>query len=177
MVGWGQAGYLSEIDARRAGAVQRPPAAELGVLPDVRAARGAGGPTTAAGGGRVALTRARTAATVYASWNGATEVASWRVLAGSLRDALAPVASAAKDGFETAIPLPAASPAPTWRSRRSTPPARCSASSRPVQGRQARTPERRAVGRPPGGGPPSFVFGAAFASGGGLTAACRAVEK
>ena len=45
--------------------------------------------------------------TVYASWNGATEVASWRVLAGSSAAALAPVASAPKDGFETAIALPA----------------------------------------------------------------------
>jgi EmrB/QacA subfamily drug resistance transporter len=47
---------------------------------------------------------ARTAAgktTVYASWNGATEVASWRVLAGSTA-----VATAAKTGFETAIPVP-----------------------------------------------------------------------
>ncbi len=47
-------------------------------------------------------------ATVYASWNGATEVASWRVLAGSSPTRLTPVASAAKTGFETAIALPAA---------------------------------------------------------------------
>jgi EmrB/QacA subfamily drug resistance transporter len=38
--------------------------------------------------------------TVYASWNGATEVASWRVLAGQ-----ATVATAPRSGFETAIPL------------------------------------------------------------------------
>jgi len=44
-------------------------------------------------------------ATVYASWNGATEVASWQVLAGSSPGVLAPVGSAAKAGFETAIPL------------------------------------------------------------------------
>jgi EmrB/QacA subfamily drug resistance transporter len=44
-------------------------------------------------------------ATVYASWNGATRVASWRVLAGPGSGRLAPVASAAKSGFETAIPL------------------------------------------------------------------------
>ena len=37
MVGWGQAGYVSE-GTRRAGAVQRAPAAQLGVLPRVRAA-------------------------------------------------------------------------------------------------------------------------------------------
>jgi Arylsulfotransferase (ASST) len=43
--------------------------------------------------------------TVYASWNGATEVARWQVLAGPARDELAPVATAGKRGFETAIPF------------------------------------------------------------------------
>jgi EmrB/QacA subfamily drug resistance transporter len=41
-------------------------------------------------------------ATVYASWNGATQVASWRVLARS-GGALRPVATTARSGFETAI--------------------------------------------------------------------------
>jgi Arylsulfotransferase (ASST) len=40
---------------------------------------------------------------VYASWNGATTVASWRVLGGSSPTHLAPVTSATKDGFETTI--------------------------------------------------------------------------
>jgi Arylsulfotransferase (ASST) len=43
--------------------------------------------------------------TVYASWNGATYVASWRVLGGSAANHLAPVASAANRGFETSIPI------------------------------------------------------------------------
>jgi hypothetical protein len=60
------------------------------------------------------------ATTVYASWNGATEVASWRVLAGSSgagagsssnagagAGRMAAVASAARSGFETAISVPA----------------------------------------------------------------------
>jgi hypothetical protein len=47
-------------------------------------------------------------AIVYASWNGATEVASWRVLAGRSRAGMTPVASAPRGGFETAIPMPAA---------------------------------------------------------------------
>jgi EmrB/QacA subfamily drug resistance transporter len=38
--------------------------------------------------------------TVYASWNGATNVSSWRVLAGQ-----STVAAAARAGFETAIPV------------------------------------------------------------------------
>jgi EmrB/QacA subfamily drug resistance transporter len=46
------------------------------------------------------------ASTVYASWNGATRVASWRVLAGGGTGKMSPVASGAKSGFETAIPLP-----------------------------------------------------------------------
>jgi Arylsulfotransferase (ASST) len=45
-------------------------------------------------------------ATAYVSWNGATEVASWRVLAGSSASQLAQVASAARNGFETAISVP-----------------------------------------------------------------------
>ena len=43
--------------------------------------------------------------TIYASWNGATEVAAWRVLAGDNRTDLATVSGKAKTGFETAIPL------------------------------------------------------------------------
>ena len=41
--------------------------------------------------------------TVYASWNGATEVASWRVLAGASPTNLAEVAVAERTGFETEI--------------------------------------------------------------------------
>jgi hypothetical protein len=41
--------------------------------------------------------------TVSASWNGATEVASWQALKGSSPTSLAPVASAPKRGFETSM--------------------------------------------------------------------------
>jgi hypothetical protein len=45
--------------------------------------------------------------TVYASWNGATQVAAWRVLGGSNSSHLATVVNrASRTGFETAIPLP-----------------------------------------------------------------------
>jgi hypothetical protein len=40
---------------------------------------------------------------VAVSWNGATEVAAWRVLAGDDADELEPVAEVGKDGFETTI--------------------------------------------------------------------------
>jgi hypothetical protein len=42
--------------------------------------------------------------TIYASWNGATEVSSWRVLAGPSPERLEPIGSAVRrEGFETAI--------------------------------------------------------------------------
>jgi Arylsulfotransferase (ASST) len=44
--------------------------------------------------------------TVYASWNGATLVASWRVLSGASATSLQPVAQLSRSGFETAIPIP-----------------------------------------------------------------------
>ncbi len=44
--------------------------------------------------------------TVYASWNGATSVADWRVLAGAAPGALRPVATVPWAGFETAITVP-----------------------------------------------------------------------
>ncbi len=46
-----------------------------------------------------------TAVTVYASWNGATEVSAWKVLAGSSPAALRPVTAGTRTGFETAIPV------------------------------------------------------------------------
>jgi hypothetical protein len=54
-------------------------------------AHGAGGPVT-----------------VYASWNGDTQTASWRVLAGPSATQLTPVATGPRSGFETAITTPAA---------------------------------------------------------------------
>jgi hypothetical protein len=43
--------------------------------------------------------------TLYVSWNGATEVATWQVLAGGGPDKLEPVGSAPRKGFETALTL------------------------------------------------------------------------
>lgn len=42
---------------------------------------------------------------VYASWNGATTVATWRVLGGSHPAALSPLASAPRTNFETTVNL------------------------------------------------------------------------
>jgi hypothetical protein len=54
-------------------------------------------------GGAVKTNGSKT--TVYASWNGATNVYSWRVFAGSDSKHLKPVASKRHTGFETSIPL------------------------------------------------------------------------
>ena len=51
------------------------------------------------------LTRSGYTATVYASWNGATQVVSWRVLTGFDAADAAPVTTVPRTGFETAIPL------------------------------------------------------------------------
>ncbi len=58
-----------------------------------------GGPSLAVGAG------AGGSAAVAVSWNGATEVVSWRVLAGPSPGSLAVVASAPKSGFQTTIPI------------------------------------------------------------------------
>jgi hypothetical protein len=103
MVGWGQAGYLSEID----GAGQVLFNAHL--PPDWETYRAYALPWSGqpAEPPAVAVTRAARAQLVaYASWNGATEVASWRVLAGSSPTSLAPVAAGPRSGFETALALP-----------------------------------------------------------------------
>jgi hypothetical protein len=48
--------------------------------------------------------------TLYASWNGATEVAEWQALAGPAPDKLRPVGSVPRGGFETAITVQTAEP-------------------------------------------------------------------
>ena len=100
-VGWGSAPYLTEFSrsgtALLDGVMPGPDLSYRAMLepwvgrplyPPLGAARERGGKTT-----------------VYASWNGATQVVSWRVLAGPSASALAVVANRAKAGFETAIPL------------------------------------------------------------------------
>jgi Arylsulfotransferase (ASST) len=56
----------------------------------------------------IAAASAGSQLTVYASWNGDTRTASWRVLAGPSAGQLTTVASAPKDGFETAVATPVA---------------------------------------------------------------------
>jgi hypothetical protein len=44
--------------------------------------------------------------TLYASWNGATEIRSWQVLGGPEKRKLRPLLTVPKTGFETALALP-----------------------------------------------------------------------
>ena len=126
MVGWGQAGYLSEINSTGqvlfnahlppdwesyrtytlpwTGQPAEPPAVAV-VPPSLSSASGRPGGTGGAGG-------SGGEPVVYATWNGATAVASWRVLVGSSPRTLVPQATAPKTGFETAlaISVPASGP-------------------------------------------------------------------
>ena len=47
--------------------------------------------------------------TLYVSWNGATAVAKWQLMAGPSADRMKPVKTQRRTGFETAISLPATS--------------------------------------------------------------------
>ena len=62
--------------------------------------RGEGSPAVAVRGAGGTLS-------VSASWNGSTEVASWRVLAGLTATSLAPASTVASSGFETTTAVPA----------------------------------------------------------------------
>jgi hypothetical protein len=103
LIGWGAEPYVSEYTA--GGSLvfdaRLPKAAE-----SYRSYRfqwtgfPTGAPSVAAAAGAAGTTN------VYASWNGATTVASWRVLTGPSSSQLTIVASAPKSGFETTIPTP-----------------------------------------------------------------------
>ncbi len=53
----------------------------------------------------LAVSSSGAAVTIHTSWNGATQVAAWRVMGGNSATSLAPVAQAARTGFETTIYL------------------------------------------------------------------------
>ena len=101
-VGWGSEPYFSEYSPSGKLLLEGSfPGSDLSYRSMVE--QWVGEPLTAPAG---AARQADGSTTVYASWNGATQVASWRVLAGSSASRLAVVKTAAKSGFETAIPVP-----------------------------------------------------------------------
>jgi EmrB/QacA subfamily drug resistance transporter len=102
-VGWGSEPYLSEYS--RSGKVLLEgefPGPDLSYRATL--AQWVGEPLTLPAGAALSGQDGKT--TVYASWNGATQLVSWRVLAGPSAGRLSPVAKAAKSGFETAIAVP-----------------------------------------------------------------------
>jgi EmrB/QacA subfamily drug resistance transporter len=103
LVGWGSEPYFSEYS--RAGKLLfegELPGPDLSYRTTLE--QWVGEPLSSPAG--VALQADDGKTTVYASWNGATQVASWRVLAGPSASGLAVVATTAKSGFETEIPMP-----------------------------------------------------------------------
>jgi arylsulfotransferase ASST len=102
-VGWGQQPWLTEYSS--SGKVMFNARFVAGT-PSYRAYRftWSGNPWTTPA---VAASRNGSKVTVYASWNGATHIRSWRVLAGSSPSSLRTVATRAKNGFETAITIAA----------------------------------------------------------------------
>ena len=68
---------------------------------------------------------------LYASWNGATEVATWEVLAGSHPDQLEPLGEVPRSGFETALLARTAEPYVAVRAKDSS--GRVLGTSKPVE--------------------------------------------
>ncbi len=98
-IGWGALPNYSEFDA--AGAIVFD-AKFLSQNQSYRAYRQPwqGRPTEAPA---IAAERSASQVTVYASWNGATDVARWQVLAGTDPQLLTVAGSASRRGFETAV--------------------------------------------------------------------------
>lgn len=96
VVGWGSEGRISEFSPDDDLVFD----ASFGPADTYRAYRFAweGQPTAPPD---VGVRPADDAIDVYVSWNGATDVTDWRVLAGDAPDDLEPVTTAPKDGFET----------------------------------------------------------------------------
>jgi hypothetical protein len=100
-VGWGQQPYFTQYDARGSVVFD---ARFVGANSSYRAYRFPWTGTPASPpAARATMTGAST--NVYVSWNGATGVRSWRVLAGAEPNALRAVATATKQGFETHIAI------------------------------------------------------------------------
>jgi hypothetical protein len=100
-VGWGSAGYLTEYsDSGQQLLDASMPYPDITYRSEIDP--WVGEPTYPPAG---AARRTGGRTTVYASWNGGTQVASWRILGGSSGSSLSTIANTARAGFETAIPI------------------------------------------------------------------------
>jgi Arylsulfotransferase (ASST) len=108
LIGWGAVGLVSELSA--SGALTF----EMELAPNVASYRAYRFPwaATPSAPPAIVVTGVSTSTTqIAASWNGATAVASWQVLAGESPSALAPVgAPVASSGFETVIAAATSAP-------------------------------------------------------------------
>jgi EmrB/QacA subfamily drug resistance transporter len=103
MVGWGSSPYITELTSSGQPLLEgKLPGANLTYRATL--APWVGLPLTRPVG---AARRTAGLTVVYASWNGATRVTAWRVLAGPSAARLSTVTSAPSSGFETAIPVSA----------------------------------------------------------------------
>jgi hypothetical protein len=102
LVGYGSEPYFTEYDAK--GAIRLDAKLPPGGM-NYRALRfrWSGRPSVPP---QLALRGHNGQRTAYASWNGATDVAAWRVSAGPRPGELEPVGSVDRTGFETAVPVP-----------------------------------------------------------------------
>jgi hypothetical protein len=100
-IGWGQQPYFAQFDARGERTIS---GRFISATANYRAYLYAwnAAPSTPP---VVSASQRGTETVVYASWNGATDLAAWRVLAGDRADDLKPVATADKQGFETEIAI------------------------------------------------------------------------
>lgn len=105
VVGWGQQPYFT--DYGRGGR----PVLDARFVGDTSSYRAYRFPWTGAPAAPPAIvaTNSTQATTLFVSWNGATNVASWRVLAGGSAAAMQTVETVPDTSFETAIAIPTAS--------------------------------------------------------------------
>jgi Arylsulfotransferase (ASST) len=103
-VGWGEQPYFSEFDSQGQLVFD---GRFVGNNSSYRAYRSPwiGTPSTLPS---VTASAAGASTNVYVSWNGATQVTSWRVLAGASQDALQAVITASTQGFESQVTIPTA---------------------------------------------------------------------
>ena len=99
LLGWGNHPWMTELD-RRGRTVFQARLPEFDQSYRVARSPWVGHPT---GTPAVVARRSGRSTAVYVSWNGATEVRRWQVLAGARPGRLHPVRSAAQSGFETRV--------------------------------------------------------------------------
>jgi Arylsulfotransferase (ASST) len=102
VIGWGQQPYFTEYDPSGQAIL------DARFVSDTSSYRAYGFPWTATPAAPPAIVASNSAqaTSVFASWNGATNVASWRVLAGASPSEMQPVETVPDTSFETAINLP-----------------------------------------------------------------------